>query len=206
MKARSVLFVVPLLLLGACGKIQQAVNWFVGEPGFETRVVGRNPFRLGPEAQEITPPEPLHIYGEVAALCVVLKTSVPLGPPDVMSQLVAESLSGGEITISFERNDGRAFTLAAADQAWKRRHDSSSGDLSACSSCSCSAEGCASLFPTGATITKLKVASSVPLTTLGAYWESADAHDKPENSRRFETGAPNKQFQPTNSRCARIRG
>jgi hypothetical protein len=194
MKALRWWALIAILSLGACDRMKDVLDSFSG-PGFETTVLAPGPLDVGPDAREITPTEPLNVFGEVASLCIVLKDNVPLAPQDVLAKTFNETLKGADITVSFTTTDNRTFTLPAKDQAWKRSGSGAVGDLSACSSCGCSTEGCRALFPSGSQIRSVRIASTVPLTTRGVYWESANAIDKPANTTRHPASAPNSVLQ-----------
>jgi hypothetical protein len=173
---RPLVVVVLLLALCGCERIDQALEALAGHYS-QSVLLTKGPIQLGPQPIELTSPESLKVLGSDASVCVVLRGDVPLGPQPVVDRMFKESLKGAHLTVSITRTDGRTFELPATNQAWRLNGLVAPGELAACSSCGCSREACSAVFPKGAVIQRVRVASSVPLNGLGVYWSSTNAFD-----------------------------
>jgi hypothetical protein len=170
--------IVVLLLAQICGceRIDQALEALAGHDS-QSVLLTKGPVQLDPQAVELTSPEPMKVLGSDTSVCVVLKSDVPLGPQPLVDRMFKESLKGAHLTVTITRMDGKTFELPATDQAWRLHGLVAPGELAACSTCGCSKEACSALFPKGAVVQRVRVASSVPLNGLGVYWSSTNAFD-----------------------------
>lgn len=190
-KSRALAVGLLATSLCGCGRIDQAFEALAGHES-QTILLTKGSIQLGAQAVELTSPEPLKVVGSQASVCIVVNRDVPLGPQAVVDRIFKDNLKGAQLTVSITRSDGKTFELRATDQAWNLSGLVAAGELAACSSCSCSREGCRTLFPKGAIIKSVRVASSVPLNSPGVYWSSTNAFDTEMQNQPATQPTPDK--------------
>jgi hypothetical protein len=170
---RKLLFLLTFLVAGCDQKIDQFMEKLAGH---ETNsvILAREPMLLDSKSVSLHSSEPMLVVGNSSAVCLVLKTGVPLAPQPRMDKLFEEAMNGAEVTATLKMKSGEVFTLSQPGQAWaKFGHISSGDELSACLSCACGPQPAI-----GSQVAEVTITSSAPLKILGSYWESTNAFDQ----------------------------
>jgi hypothetical protein len=170
--------VVILVSLAGCGqRIDKLFDTLMGHET-QTVVLAAQPTTLGPDGLVLTSNEPMKVMGDVASVCLILKSGIALAPQSVMEKHFKDALDGAQLSATLTLKTGQTFQSSSVAQSWSKFGEvTSAEEISACISCACGPQP-----PVGAEISKLVVKASSPIRVLGIYWESTNAYDQAPKS------------------------
>jgi hypothetical protein len=170
---RCVLLLGLTLITGCDQRIDRVFEALTGRET-QTVVLAAEPTTVGPDGLVLTSNEPMKVIGDVAGVCLVLKSGTELAPQPVMEKHFQEALHGAKLSATLTLKTGQTFQSSSVAQSWAQHGNvTSSAEIAACISCACGPKP-----PVGAEISNLVVKSSSPLRVLGIYWESTNAYDQ----------------------------
>jgi hypothetical protein len=164
---------ILLLFLTGCGqRLDQLFDTLTGNKSQKVVLAG-SPTTIDAESVSFRSKEPMKVLGEVAGVCLVLKSGIALASQPIMDKHFTEALGDAALSGSIKLVGGQSFDLGSVGQSWdKYGVVTDSEEIAACLSCACGPKPAV-----GSEISEVVLRSSSPVRVLGIYWESTDAYD-----------------------------
>jgi hypothetical protein len=166
------IFILAVFLAGCGQRLDQLLDKLAGNHS-QTVVLAGSPTTIDSESVAFKSEESMKVLGEVAGVCVVLKSGVAMEAQPIMDQQFKDALGDAALSGTVRVSNGQSFDLGSVGQSWRKYGVvTDAEETAACLSCDCGPKP-----PVGSEISEVVLRASSPVRVLGIYWESTDAFD-----------------------------
>lgn len=169
---RCFLIAITSLMFVGCGD-RNLLDVMAGHK-YEVVILAQNPVLLNTTPIILRGDRPMHVIGEQAMVCLVLRGDVASQDSD-SDALFKQSMNDTKVDVSVKLKSAKTIQLDEPMPAWRLSgRILKSGEFSACASACCQDK---QNFSKGSEIAEVRIVSSKALKVQGIFWESNNAFD-----------------------------